>query len=116
MGVSEYIETFILAGATVSGISYVGNNLNALAAGIISGVPISIPSMLLIKDRKNQEKFIWSAFVMVSWLSIITGFCAFLFNHLKLSAILAVSISFISWCIGGYIYYLYISKKQHSKQ
>ena len=113
MGIAEYIETFIIAGATVTGINYVGNNMNALAAGIISGVPISIPSMLLIKGRKNREKFIWSAFIMVSWLAVITGFCAFLFNHLKLNATLAVSASFISWCVGGYIYYLYISKKKH---
>ena len=44
----KYVETFLLSGATVTGITYVGNHLNPLAAGIISGVTISIPSMLLI--------------------------------------------------------------------
>lgn len=107
----KYLETFILSGATVSGISYVGNHMNPLAAGIISGIPISIPSMLLIDGRKNREQFIWSAFIMVSWLAVITGLCSFLFTSIKFSAIMAVCISFVSWCIGGYVYYLYISKK-----
>ena len=89
----KYLKTFILSGAVVSGISYVGNNLNPLAAGIISGIPISIPSMLLINGRKNREQFIWSAFVMVSWLAVITGLCAFLFTSVKFSAIMSVCIS-----------------------
>jgi hypothetical protein len=107
------LETFILSGATVSGISYVGNQMNPLAAGIISGIPISIPSMLLINGRKNREQFIFSAFVMVSWLAVITGLCSFLFAYIKLSADVSVGICFVSWCIGGYIYYLYISKKSN---
>ncbi len=106
----KYLETFILSGSTVTGISYVGNNMNPLAAGIISGVPISIPSMLLIKGRSNREKFIWSAFVMVSFLAVITGLCTFLFTKVRMSANKSVAISFISWCIGGFIYYLYIQK------
>lgn len=110
INILKYVETFILSGLTVSGISYVGNNLNPLAAGIISGIPISIPSMLLIKGRQNQQQFIWSAFIMVSFLAIITGLCAFLFTKMKMSANASVAISFVSWCIGGYIYYLYIKK------
>lgn len=106
----KYIETFLLSGATVTGITYVGNYLNPLAAGIISGVPISIPSMLLINGKENRALFIWSAFIMVSLLAIITGLCAFLFIKLNMTASMSVGISFFSWCIGAYIYYLYIMK------
>ena len=112
----HYLETFGLSGATVTGISYVGNKLNPLAAGIISGVPISIPSMLLITGKQARKEFIWSAFIMVSFLAIITGFCALLFNHFELSASLSVSISFLTWCAGGYLYYIYITRKTHGKQ
>ena len=112
----HYLETFGISGATVTGISFVGNKLNPLAAGIISGIPISIPSMLLITGKQARKEFIWSAFIMVSFLAIITGFCALLFNHFELSASLSVTISFLSWCAGGYTYYLYITRKRGQKQ
>ncbi len=106
--IHNLVQTFVLSGLTVSGISYVGNNLNPLAAGIISGIPISIPSMLTVSKREDQKKFIWSAFVMVSFLAIITGLCAFLVLSVDMASIPAVVISFASWCIGAYIYYLYV--------
>ena len=106
--VRSLIQTFVLSGLTVTGISYVGNNLNPLAAGIISGVPISIPSMLTVSRREDQKKFIWSAFIMVSFLAIITGLCAFLVISVNMASVPAVAISFCSWCVGAYIYYLYV--------
>ena len=108
---TELISTFIIAGSTVSGISYVGNLINPLAAGIISGVPISIPSTLLIKGKANQNKFIWSAFLMVTLLAFITGLCAYLMIHIKMNTHLAVAISFFAWVIGAIIYYFYKIKK-----
>ena len=111
--IQKYLETFILSGATVSGISYVGNHMNPLAAGIISGIPISIPSMLLIDGRKNREQFIWSAFIMVGFLTIITGLCAYLMHNTTWTDIHCITISFISWCAGAFIYYLYINGKKH---
>ena len=107
----QLVETFLIAGTTVSGITYVGNNMNPLAAGIISGVPISIPSMALIHGRNNQKKFIWSAFIMVAFLTLITGLCALLMYKTNLSDIYCIVISFLSWCIGAFIYYLYIHGK-----
>ncbi len=109
--ISKLMETFVLSGATVTGITYVGNHFNPLAAGIISGIPISIPSMALIKGRSNQQKFIWSAFVMVCFLAIITGLCAYLMLKTSLSDIYCIAISFLSWCLGAFIYYLYIYGK-----
>ena len=105
------IQTFLIAGTTVAGISYVANNLNPLAAGIISGVPISIPSMLLIKDRSSQKKFIWSAFVMVSFLALVTGLCAFLMHNTVLSDVKSVLVSFAAWITGALMYYMYIYDK-----
>ena len=111
----KLIETFLLSGATVTGISYVGNHFNPLAAGITSGVPISIPSMALINGRSNQKKFIWSAFIMVSFLSLITGLCALLMYKTSLSDLYCIIISFLSWCFGAFIYYLYIYGKNKGR-
>ena len=74
--IEDLLRTFLVSGTIVSSINYIGNQYNPLIAGIVSGVPISIPSMLLIDGRKKQTAFIWSAFVMVSYLAIITGLCA----------------------------------------
>jgi len=110
--IGKLIETFLISGTTVTGINYVGNHFSPLAAGIISGVPISIPSMALIKGRSNQKKFIWSAFIMVGFLTIITGLCAYLMHNTTWTDIRCITISFISWCIGAFIYYLYINGKK----
>jgi len=108
----DYLKTFTLAGLTVTGISYLGNNYNPLAAGILSGIPISIPSMLLIHNLKKQKSFISSATIMVAFLAVITALCWFLLVKLNMSPDLSVAISFTSWGIGAFIYYLIISHKK----
>lgn len=108
----KMLETFLIAGTTVSSITYVGNHMNPLAAGIISGVPISIPSMALIRGRASQKKFILSAFFMVAFLTLITGLCALLMYKTNLSDMYCIIISFLSWCLGAFIYYLYIHGKK----
>jgi hypothetical protein len=107
----KLLETFFISGATVTSISYIGNQYNPLVAGIISGIPISIPSMLLIKSRHKQQQFIYSAFIMVSFLAIITGLCSYLVTYTSLESIYCVLITFILWCVGAFFYYLYINEK-----
>lgn len=106
-----YLQTFILAGTTVTGISYLGNAVNPLVAGILSGIPISIPSMLLIKGTEKQKKFILAASIMVALLSVITFLCWFLYDKRNVSAWNSVIISMVIWSIGGGIYYYYMIKK-----
>ncbi len=107
----EYLQTFILSGSTVAGISYIGNTINPLLGGILSGIPISIPSMLLIQGSEKQKKFILSASIMVAFLSVITVLCWYLYDKLNYSAVMSVSISMVIWLIGGILYYFYIIKK-----
>ena len=75
----QYIQTFILAGSTVTGISYLGNTVNPLLGGILSGIPISIPSMLLINEASKKQEFIYSATLMVALLSVVTFICWYLY-------------------------------------
>jgi hypothetical protein len=106
-----YLRTFILAGFVVSGISYLGNEVNPLLAGILSGIPISIPSMLLIKNDSNKKKFIWSATVLVAFLGLVTFICWLLLTKLNFSPIASVGISFLLWIAGAVAYYFIIVKK-----
>jgi hypothetical protein len=101
----QYISTFLISGSTVTGISFLGNLVDPAAAGVISGIPISIPSTLLIKGKDKQKAFIWSAFLMVSLLAIITGLCAYLIIKVNMDSVIAVILSFIAWVIGAAIYY-----------
>ena len=106
--IENLVQTFFISGAIVSSINYIGNQYSPLVAGIVSGVPISIPSMLLIDGRKKQTAFIWSAFIMVSYLAIITGLCAYLMEETNLSGAACVVISFIAWIFGAFLYYMYL--------
>ena len=111
INIGNLIATFFISGSIVSGITYLGNQYNPLVAGIVSGVPISIPSMLLINGREKQKKFIHSAFLMVTLLAIITGLTDLLMSYTNMKSINIVIITFILWCIGGFLYYQYINAK-----
>ena len=45
---------------------------------------------------------------MVSLLAVITGLCAYLIIKVDMSTLKAVIISFLSWCLGGFLYYKFI--------
>ncbi len=111
INIGNLITTFFISGSTVTGITYLGNQYNPLIAGIVSGIPISIPSMLLIKGREKQKKFIHSAFLMVTLLAFITGLCDYFMHYTSLSSLYSVFITFILWVIGAFLYYKYINEK-----
>jgi hypothetical protein len=108
---SKYLSTFLMAGATVTGIEYLGNAVNPLLGGILSGIPISIPSMLLITNLASQKKFIFSASIMVALLAVVTVMCWFLYVKMGMKNTHAVIISTVVWTIGGLIYYFMVVKK-----
>lgn len=109
--VLEYIQTFIIAGTTVTGISLLGNEFNPALGGILSGIPISIPSMLLINSVARQKKFILSANIMVALLSVVTCLCWYLYNRAGWKNYQAVALSIFVWFLGGLVYYFYLIKK-----
>lgn len=111
MSVSKYIQTFVLAGATVSGIEYLGNSVNPLLGGILSGIPISIPSMLLINSIAKQKEFIYSANIMVALLAVVTCLCWYLFAKLNWSNYHAVALSTGIWAFCALVYYYMIVRK-----
>ena len=103
----HYFITFLTSGFIVSGISYIGNLFSPITASILAGIPISIPSTLLIKGRFKQKQFINSAFHMVCILALCTGFCSYLIHNLDVITLTAVGISLLLWLILSTVYYMY---------
>ena len=107
----QYLQTFILSGLTVTGIQYLGNSANPLLGGILSGIPISIPSMLLISSLSKQKQFIFSANIMVALLAIVTCLCWYLFTKLNWSSYHAVLLSTGLWLCCALLYFYFVVKK-----
>lgn len=103
----HYLITFLISGFIVSGISYIGNLFSPITASILAGIPISIPSTLLIKGRFKQKQFINSAFHMVCILALCTGLCSYLMYYLDIVTFTAVIISLLLWLILSTVYYMY---------
>ena len=103
----HYLITFLMSGFIVSGISYIGNLFSPITASILAGIPISVPSTLLIKGRFKQKQFINSAFHMVCILALCTGFCSYLMHNLDVITLTAVGISLLLWLILSTVYYMY---------
>lgn len=103
----HYLITFFISGFIVSGISYIGNLFSPITASILAGIPISVPSILLIKGRFKQKQFINSAFHMVCILALCTGLCSYLMHYLDLVTFTAVEISILLWLILSTVYYMY---------
>ena len=103
----HYFITFFISGFIVSGISYIGNLFSPIAASILAGIPISVPSTLLIKGRFKQKQFINSAFHMVCILALSSGFCSYLMHYLDIVTVTAVIISLLLWLILSTVYYMY---------
>ncbi len=109
----EYLKTFLIAGTTVTGISYLGNSVNPLLAGILAGIPIGMPSMLLIRDMANRKQFISYTSATMVILSMVTILCWYLYTQAKYSAKISVFISMLVWLLGGVIYYFYITSQRN---
>lgn len=52
---SDIIKTFLSGGIFVATISYIGNNVDPILAGLLSGLPIPIVSTYFITDKKAPK-------------------------------------------------------------
>ena len=107
---SDYLKTFIIAGGTVTGISYLGNQVDPILAGILSGIPISVPSIILISDEGKRKSFLTYAAIMMIICFTVTIFCWYLHIKRGLSKYKSVIYSLLLWIICGGIYYCVLKK------
>ena len=108
----QYLSTFVVAGATVSAISYIGNNMNPLVGGIVSSIPNSLPSLLLIHKHSDQLKFAESASLMLVLLTVCTILCFVAMKHWKMSGPVSVGLGMGLWAVGAVVYYMVLRKHE----
>mgnify|MGYP001106577595 CR=1 FL=1 len=109
---TNYLKSFTMAGAVVAGIQYLANEVDPELAGVLSGIPISIPSMLLIKKAKDSKEFIWDASLMITVLTIITYITWYLYIKQGVTKEKSVAFSMGLWFVFAMLYYFVIVKKK----
>ena len=107
----DYLKSFIMAGSVVAGIDYLANEVDPALAGVLSGIPISIPSILLVKKASDSKEFIWDASLMITLLTVITYLTWYLYVKKNVEKKRAVKISMSIWFIFAMLYYFFVVKK-----
>ena len=78
---------------------------------MLSGIPISIPSILLVKKASDSKEFIWDASLMITILTVITYLTWYLYVKQNVEKETAVAISMSIWGVFAILYYVFIVKK-----
>ena len=107
----DYLKSFLMAGSVVAGIEYLANEVDPALAGVLSGIPISIPSILLVKKASDSKEFIWDASLMITLLTVITYLTWYLYVKQNVEKETAVAISMSIWGVFAILYYVFIVKK-----
>jgi len=107
----DYLKSFLMAGSVVAGIEYLANEVDPALAGVLSGIPISIPSILLVKKASDSKEFIWDASLMITILTVITYLTWYLYVKQNVEKETAVAISMSIWGVFAILYYVFIVKK-----
>jgi len=110
MSIQKFLNStlgkFIIGGLTVTGISFVSNNVgDTILAGIIASIPIGMPSTIFVNDN-NIKSYTWNLLVMTSVLVLSTIVNYYLINHAGYNKYKSVSISMILWIIFGALFYI----------
>lgn len=99
---------FIIGGSTVSGISFLSNNMGPLLGGIFGGIPIGLPSAVFIDDKKVSS-YLGNLSFMSIILSTVTLIAYYLITYKKMDKNQAIKISMTLWFLFAFIYYLFRS-------
>lgn len=106
----DYLKSFLMAGSVVAGIEYLANEVDPALAGVLSGIPISIPSILLVKKASDSKEFIWDASLMITILTLVTYLTWYLYVKQNVEKETAVAISMSIWGVFAILYYVFIVK------
>jgi len=102
---NSLLGQFMIGGTTVSGISYFSKNFSTLAASIIGGVPIGLPSALFIDD-KNVLSYLQNLSVMTFILFFVTTMSFVIMKYEKYDKYKTISISLGTWVALSIFYYI----------
>jgi hypothetical protein len=108
----KILGKFLIGGITVSGISYLSNNIkNTLLASMFATIPLAMPSSIFIDD--NKVKSYSKHILLFDFFLLISTFQNWaLLEYTKLNKYETVTLSMITYFILVYIYYIVMSKKK----
>jgi hypothetical protein len=109
----EIIKQFVIGGVFVSGISYVGNFVNPVLAGLLAGLPIGLPSTYFILTSSKAKDYVSSLALTTILLTIVTCLFYYLFVHTGyLTKNIGIVVSMTIWLTGVILIWQY---KTHMK-
>lgn len=97
----EIIKQFVIGGAFVSGISYVGNYVNPVLAGLLAGLPIGLPSTYFILNSTKAKAYVSNLVLTTILLTFVTCLYYYLYVHTgNVSKNMGIAFSMSIWLIG----------------
>jgi len=97
----EIIKQFVIGGVFVSGISYVGNFVNPVLAGLLAGLPIGLPSTYFILNDTKAKAYVSNLALTTILLTIVTCLYYYLYAHTgNVSKNMGIAFSMSIWLIG----------------
>jgi len=78
---NEIIKQFMIGGIFVSGISYMGNYVNPVLAGLLAGIPIGLPSTFFIHNSIKAKSYVSNLAITTILLTAVT--CLFYYLYVK---------------------------------
>ena len=77
----EIIKQFIIGGVFVSGISYIGNYVNPVLAGLLAGLPIGLPTTFFIQNSTKAKNYVTYLAITTILLTTVTCLFYYLYVH-----------------------------------
>ena len=106
---TKIIEEFLIGGTTVALISYLGNYVNPVLAGIFASIPIGLPSGYFIATSKIPAYY-KNLLIMTTGLLAATAITTVLIIQYKIEKNTSIIAGMLTWAIYGAIYYIYQRK------
>lgn len=103
---TSIIQQFLIGGTTVATISYLGNFVNPVLAGIFASVPIGLPSGYYIATSKAPGYY-KNLLLMTTGLLLATGVTTLLITEYNVSKNMSIVGGMLTWAMYGAIYYIY---------
>lgn len=75
---SYLVKPFLTGGLFVAGISFIGNKVDPILAGLLAGLPIGLPSTYFISDKKAPKYVLNLAYTTIL-LTIVTILYTFIY-------------------------------------
>lgn len=98
---SEIIKQFIIGGTFVAGISYIGNYVNPVLAGLLAGLPIGLPSTYFILNSTKAKDYVSNLALTTILLTMVTCLYYYLYAHAGyLSKNMGIAFSMSIWLLG----------------